>query len=91
MQGFRQEWQAQPGMAIEMDTAVLSQFQSSLPYTLTAAQQRVIKEISDDMSNSTPMNRLLQGDVGAGKTVVAAAALLLAAKAGYQTALMAPN
>jgi ATP-dependent DNA helicase RecG len=76
---------------IGVDTAVLDQFQQSLPYTLTAAQQRVIQEIANDMANSTPMNRLLQGDVGAGKTVVAAAALLLAAKAGHQTALMAPT
>ncbi len=91
MQGFRHEWQSQPGVEIGADTAVLDQFQQSLPYTLTAAQQRVIQEIAQDMATSTPMNRLLQGDVGAGKTVVAAAALLLAAKAGYQTALMAPT
>ncbi|WP_420629394.1 ATP-dependent DNA helicase RecG [Candidatus Leptofilum sp.] len=91
MQGFRHEWQSQPGVEIEKDTAVLTQFQQSLPYTLTNAQQRVIQEIADDMANSTPMNRLLQGDVGAGKTVVAAAALLLAAKAGYQSTLMAPT
>ena len=91
MQGFRREWQSQPGVEIGKDTAVLNQFQQSLPYTLTNAQQRVIKEITNDMATNTPMNRLLQGDVGAGKTVVAAAALLLAAKAGYQTALMAPT
>ncbi|VAW30534.1 ATP-dependent DNA helicase RecG [hydrothermal vent metagenome] len=96
MQGFRQEWQSQSSVEIvveaaEAETAVLDQFQQSLPYTLTAAQQRVIKEISDDIATSTPMNRLLQGDVGSGKTVVAAAALLLAAKAGYQSALMAPT
>lgn len=91
MQGFRREWQSQPGVEIQIDTAVLDQFQQSLPYTLTAAQQRVIQEIANDMATPTPMNRLLQGDVGAGKTVVAAAALLLAAKAGYQTALMAPT
>jgi ATP-dependent DNA helicase RecG len=91
MQGFRQEWQSQSSVEIVLDTAVLNQFQQSLPYTLTAAQQRVIKEISDDMAIDIPMNRLLQGDVGSGKTVVAAAALLLAAKAGYQSALMAPT
>ncbi|MCA9941975.1 MAG: ATP-dependent DNA helicase RecG, partial [Anaerolineales bacterium] len=91
MQGFRREWQSQPGVEIGVDTAVLDQFQQSLPYTLTSAQQRVIQEIVQDMATSTPMNRLLQGDVGAGKTVVAAAALLLAAKGGYQTALMAPT
>ena len=91
MQGFRREWQSQPGVEIGKDTAVLDQFQQSLPYTLTNAQQRVVQEIADDMATNTPMNRLLQGDVGAGKTVVAAAALLLAAKAGYQSALMAPT
>ncbi len=91
MQGFRREWQSQPGVEVAVDTAVLDQLQQSLPYTLTNAQQRVIQEIADDMATSTPMNRLLQGDVGAGKTVVAAAALLLVAKAGYQTALMAPT
>ncbi len=91
MQGFRQEWQSQSGVEIVPDTAILDQFQQSLPYTLTNAQQRVIQEISDDMANNIPMNRLLQGDVGAGKTVVAAAALLLAIKAGYQTAFMAPT
>lgn len=91
MQGFRHEWQSQPGVAIALDTAVLNQFQQNLPYTLTAAQQRVIQEIADDMAKGIPMNRLLQGDVGAGKTVVAAAALLLAAKSGAQTALMAPT
>ena len=91
MQGFRHEWQSQPGMEIGVDTAVLDQFQQSLPYTLTTAQQRVIQEIANDMADSVPMNRLLQGDVGAGKTVVAAAALLLAAKASYQSALMAPT
>ncbi|MBK7893845.1 MAG: ATP-dependent DNA helicase RecG [Anaerolineaceae bacterium] len=91
MQSFRREWQSQPGVEIGVDTAVLTQFQESLPYTLTNAQQRIIQEIANDMATSTPMNRLLQGDVGAGKTVVAAAALLLAAKAGYQSALMAPT
>ena len=91
MQSFRHEWQSQPGVEIKPDAAVLEQFQESLPYTLTQAQQRIIQEISQDMATSTPMNRLLQGDVGAGKTVVAAAALLLAVKAGYQAALMAPT
>ncbi|WP_420640629.1 ATP-dependent DNA helicase RecG [Candidatus Leptofilum sp.] len=91
MQGFKHEWQSQPGVEIGKDTAVLNQFQQSLPYTLTNAQQTVIQEIADDMANSIPMNRLLQGDVGAGKTVVAASALLLAAKAGYQSTLMAPT
>jgi ATP-dependent DNA helicase RecG len=66
-------------------------FLETLPYTLTAAQVRVIGEIRRDMGRKTPMSRLLQGDVGAGKTLVAAAAMLYAVEAGYQAALMAPT
>ena len=61
------------------------------PFTLTAAQQRVIGEVSADMTKAAPMNRLLQGDVGSGKTAVSIAAMLLAAEAGYQSAFMAPT
>lgn len=61
------------------------------PFTLTGAQARVIDEIAADMTRPAPMNRLLQGDVGSGKTAVAAAATLLAARAKYQTAFMAPT
>jgi ATP-dependent DNA helicase RecG len=66
-------------------------FVASLPYVLTGAQRRVIAEIVADMRAGSPMNRLLQGDVGSGKTVVAAAALHLAVRGGYQGALMAPT
>lgn len=62
-----------------------------LPYELTRAQKRVIREIIADMSSGTPMNRLLQGDVGSGKTVVAALCMLNAIDNGYQTVLMAPT
>jgi ATP-dependent DNA helicase RecG len=62
-----------------------------LPYTLTGAQQRTIREIEGDMVQSTPMTRLLQGDVGAGKTMVALHALLSAVEAGAQGALLAPT
>ena len=62
-----------------------------VPFALTNAQERAIAEIADDMMGSAPMNRLLQGDVGSGKTAVAAAAALLALRAGYQTAFMAPT
>jgi len=65
--------------------------QKSLPFTLTAAQQRVLDEIHSDLSRDRPMLRLLQGDVGCGKTIVAAAAALWALEAGYQVALMAPT
>ncbi|GAC1463919.1 MAG: ATP-dependent DNA helicase RecG [Ktedonobacteraceae bacterium] len=66
-------------------------FEATLPFTFTAAQRRVICEISADLAQSRPMSRLLQGDVGAGKTAVAAAALLTAALNGYQGAIMAPT
>lgn len=62
-----------------------------LPFTLTGAQQRVIGEIWADMERPAPMNRLVQGDVGSGKTAVAASALLAAVRCGYQSALMAPT
>jgi ATP-dependent DNA helicase RecG len=61
------------------------------PFALTAAQRRAIAELTADMLRPAPMNRLLQGDVGSGKTAVAAAAILLAARAGYQSAFMAPT
>lgn len=91
MQGFRRTWQASPGLSLVVETAVLDEFRSSLPYTLTGAQTRVVEEIVADMGKDVPMNRLLQGDVGSGKTVVAAAAMVVAAKAGTQAALMAPT
>jgi ATP-dependent DNA helicase RecG len=64
---------------------------ASLPYTLTAAQERVWGEIRTDMAEPYPMSRLLQGDVGSGKTVVAALGILTAIESGYQAALMAPT
>jgi ATP-dependent DNA helicase RecG len=66
-------------------------FLGALPFELTAAQEKVIEEIRRDLAASAPMNRLLQGDVGSGKTVVAIAAMLLAVEAGYQAAFMAPT
>ena len=66
-------------------------FYDALPFTLTSAQQRAISQITADFAAGTPMNRLLQGDVGSGKTMVAAAAAYLAAKNGKQAALMAPT
>ena len=66
-------------------------FEATLPFSFTAAQQRVIREIFEDLAKNKPMCRLLQGDVGAGKTAVAAAALLIAALNGYQSAIMAPT
>jgi ATP-dependent DNA helicase RecG len=66
-------------------------FAAALPFALTRAQQSALDEIVSDLGKSTPMNRLLQGDVGSGKTVVAAMAALVAAAAGCQTAVMAPT
>jgi ATP-dependent DNA helicase RecG len=70
---------------------VLDKFLKALPFELTGAQSKVIAEIRRDLGARHPMNRLLQGDVGSGKTVVAIAAILLAAEAGYQAAFMAPT
>uniref|UniRef100_A0A7V3ZWH3 ATP-dependent DNA helicase RecG n=1 Tax=candidate division WOR-3 bacterium TaxID=2052148 RepID=A0A7V3ZWH3_UNCW3 len=66
-------------------------FLSSLPFQLTNAQKRVIKDIERDLSSKKPMHRLLQGDVGSGKTIVAIYAMLIAVQNGYQAALMAPT
>ena len=69
----------------------VEQFQHSLPYALTEAQEKVLNEVFDDMASGMPMNRLIQGDVGSGKTIVAVLALLQAAYNGCQGALMAPT
>ncbi len=71
--------------------AILDGLRRALPFTLTGAQQRVSQEIAADLGRSVPMHRLLQGDVGSGKTVVAALAAALAMDAGWQCALMAPT
>ena len=71
--------------------ALLDKFLKSLPFELTGAQRKVIAEIRRDLAAPHPLNRLLQGDVGSGKTVVAIAAMLLVVEAGYQAALMAPT
>ena len=69
----------------------LSPFFTSLPFSLTGAQRRAIDDIARDLTGERPMNRLVQGDVGSGKTMVAAAAIYMAAKNGLQCALMAPT
>ena len=79
----------QPGIRIE-DTD-LSPFLEKLPFTLTEAQQGVLTDIAEDLQKGQRMNRLIQGDVGSGKTVVAAAAAYLVMAAGYQAAIMAPT
>jgi ATP-dependent DNA helicase RecG len=79
------------GMAQAVPMEEVRQFVKSLPFPLTDAQKRVVKEILDDMRAPYAMNRLLQGDVGSGKTVVAAIALFATVKAGFQGALMVPT
>ena len=70
---------------------LLERFYAALPFALTGAQTRAVAEIRADLAATRPMNRLLQGDVGAGKTLVALSAMLLAVEAGFQAALMAPT
>ena len=79
------------GIAHDIDGALVRHFHQRLPYELTAAQARVIGEIERDLARRHPMHRLLQGDVGSGKTVVAVSALLVAVQGGHQGALMAPT
>jgi len=82
---------ASNGIAFSLDKNSLTEFKSSLPFKLTQAQERVLADIATDMSKPQPMNRLLQGDVGSGKTIVAAIAAFIVIKAGYQVAFMAPT
>lgn len=77
--------------AICLQNDYTSEFLSMLPFELTNAQKKAIRESVDDMMTSTPMNRLLQGDVGSGKTAVSAALIYNCARNGYQSALMAPT
>lgn len=82
---------SEPGIAFPRNEEEHGRFISSLPFKLTNAQNRVVEEIRNDMAKISPMNRLLQGDVGSGKTVVALAASLQAIGAGFQAAIMAPT
>jgi ATP-dependent DNA helicase RecG len=79
------------GALIELTDLVRERIASVLPFQLTSAQERVIARIFDDMQSDAPMNRLLQGDVGSGKTIVALQAMLAAMENNYQSALMAPT
>jgi len=88
---LRERAQRAAAPALSGDQALARRLIESLPFELTAAQVRVIREIRTDLARSHPMARLVQGDVGSGKTVVAACAALAAIEAGYQVALMAPT
>ncbi|PDW04242.1 ATP-dependent DNA helicase RecG [Candidatus Viridilinea mediisalina] len=84
-------WQGELGYQLRFMPELHAELQQQLPFSLTAAQRRSLDEIFGDMAHPKPMARLLQGDVGSGKTVVAAAALLQAIGNGFQGALMAPT
>ncbi|WP_417441593.1 ATP-dependent DNA helicase RecG [Idiomarina sp.] len=88
---LRQARQAQAGFTIKGNGALQEAFLKQLPFSPTGAQARVVKEITSDMAQGQPMMRLVQGDVGSGKTLVAALSALAAIEAGYQVALMAPT
>jgi ATP-dependent DNA helicase RecG len=87
----RREQKAQTGIAFHLSGGVREAIKKILPFHPTAAQKRVLKEIATDMQTPCPMRRLLQGDVGSGKTIVAFQAAIVAIENGYQVALMAPT
>ena len=81
----------QTSVILQPEGSLITEFYEGLPFELTKAQARVVNEIQNDLTQPVPMNRLIQGDVGSGKTVVAVIALLAAIQAGYQGAFMAPT
>ena len=87
----RRQMKAQTGIAFRLDDRARAAIKKILPFHPTSAQKRVLKEIASDMEKPFPMRRLLQGDVGSGKTIVAFEAALIAIENGYQVALMAPT
>ncbi len=87
----KKRYKEEKGISFKMRGGLVESFIRSLSFPLTASQRKVIDEILEDMSSSRPMNRLLQGDVGSGKTIVATIALLAAIVNGYQGALMSPT
>src|SRR5438034_2775049 len=87
----RRQQKAETGIAFPLNEQVRASIKKILPFHPTAAQKRVLKEIASDMEKPAPMRRLLQGDVGSGKTIVAFEAAIIAMENGYQVALMAPT
>jgi len=87
----RRQQKTQTGIAFKLDDRVRAAIKKILPFHPTAAQKRVLKEIAGDMEKPCPMRRLLQGDVGSGKTIVGFEAAIIAIENGYQVALMAPT
>lgn len=86
-----QGWKLGKAPKIPIDRTAILKMEKSLPFSLTSAQKKVLEVIFSDLSSPHPMHRLIQGDVGCGKTVVALMSALVCAKAGYQTAIMAPT
>jgi ATP-dependent DNA helicase RecG len=87
----KRDWQAVVGRIFDVPDAWLNERIAGLPYTLTGAQKRAVDDICVDVGSGRPMNRLIQGDVGSGKTVVAALAALMITRSGAQVAIMAPT
>ena len=88
---LKKEWEAHNSCTIKFDKDLIKKFVDALPFKLTNAQRKSSFEILQDLENPRPMNRLLNGDVGSGKTLVAALAALQTIQVGYQVALMAPT
>ncbi len=88
---LRNRVQSHPALPLQGDGQLRDRFLAALPFRLTPAQSRVVQEVSGDLSRPHPMQRLIQGDVGSGKTVVAGLAALQAIEAGYQVVIMAPT
>jgi len=87
----RSKERMEPGIAFQLTDRVREKIKQMLPFKPTAAQKRVVREIAEDMAAPRPMNRLLQGDVGSGKTLVAAQAAIIAIENGYQAVVLAPT
>ncbi len=87
----QEEKESRQAVSFNPKGQLIEQFNQILPFELTNAQKRVIEEIEQDLQSDSPMNRLVQGDVGSGKTIVAVMAILTALQSGYQSALMAPT
>jgi ATP-dependent DNA helicase RecG len=87
----KRQLKAETGISFQLDDRVREAIKKILPFHPTTAQKKVLKEIADDMQKPSPMRRLLQGDVGSGKTIVSFQAAIIAIENGYQVALMAPT
>lgn len=88
---LKHDFQSRPAISLNKQGELIKKFLAQLPFSLTGAQTRVVAEVAQDLNKTQPMLRLIQGDVGSGKTVVAAIAMLQAVENGCQTALMAPT